>query len=66
VATAEPNEVTADERLIEIGDLLALGLMRLRLRQSSALSPHVGESSLDCAACQSGPADVLKSEGGPN
>jgi hypothetical protein len=66
VATAEPNEVTADERLIEIGDLLAVGLMRLRLRQSSALSPHGGESSLDCAARQSGPANVLKSEGGPN
>jgi hypothetical protein len=61
--TPEPNKVTADERLIEIGYLLALGLMRLRARQSSPKSPHGGESSLDCAARQSGPADVLKSGG---
>ena len=53
-------------RLDEIAEILATGLMRVRMRQSSSLSPHGGESSLDCAARQSGPADVLKSEGGPN
>jgi hypothetical protein len=59
-----PNEITADERISEIAEILALGLMRLRTRQSSPLSPHVGESSLDCLGHQSGHADVLKSDGG--
>jgi hypothetical protein len=56
----------SDNRLNEIAEILAIGLMRLRGRQSSELSPHARESSLDCAARQSGPADVLKSGGGPN
>lgn len=54
------------DHLNEIADMLAIGLMRLRTRQSSELSPHARESSLDCAARQSGPADVLTSEGGLN
>jgi hypothetical protein len=59
-----PKLLSADERLAEIADLLAAGLMRLRARQSSHLSRHCGESSLDCPAHQSGHADVLKSDGG--
>jgi hypothetical protein len=58
--------LTSAERISEIAEILAAGLMRVRARQSSALSPHGGECSLDCAAHQSGPADVLKSEGGPS
>ena len=42
------------DRLAEIGDILAAGLMRLLARQSSPLSPDFRESSLDCAARQSG------------
>ena len=61
---ANPELLSPDERLAEIADLLAAGLMRLRARQSSHLSPHSGESSLDCPAHQRGHADVLKSDGG--
>ena len=42
------------ERLAEIAEILAAGLVRLRARQSSQLSCNFGESSLDCAATQSG------------
>jgi hypothetical protein len=59
-----PYRLTADERLAEVADILAAGLMRLKSRQSTRLSPHGGESSLDCAGHQSGHADVLKSDGG--
>jgi hypothetical protein len=56
--------MTGPERLDEIAEILAAGLMRLRARQSSPLFPHSGESSLDCPAHQSGHAGVLKSDGG--
>jgi hypothetical protein len=59
-----PDLMTAPERLDEIAEILAAGLMRLRARQSSPLSPRSGESSLDYPAHQSGHADVLKSDGG--
>ena len=59
-----PGHMTADERLAEVADILAAGLMRLKSRQSTPLSPHGGESSLDCAGHQSGHADVLTSRGG--
>jgi hypothetical protein len=42
------------ERIAEIGEILALGLVRLRARQSSQLSGGNGESSLACVAHQSG------------
>jgi len=54
-------QISPTERLTEIAQILATGLQRLRVRQSSPISPHVGESPLDCAALQSGPADVLSS-----
>jgi hypothetical protein len=60
----DPNRLTPAERLDEIAEILATGLMRLRARQSSPLFPHNGESSLDCPAHQSGHADVLTSNGG--
>jgi hypothetical protein len=49
--------LSAPERLAEIAEILAAGLMRLRARQSSHLSPDCGESSLDCPGNQSGHAD---------
>ena len=54
-----PDLMEPAERLAEIADILAAGLMRLRARQSTRLSAHRGESSLDCAAHQSGHADDL-------
>jgi hypothetical protein len=61
-----PKLLSADERLAEIADLLAAGLMRLRARQSSHLSRHCGESSLDCSAHQSGHAEAPETDGGSN
>jgi hypothetical protein len=55
-----PDQLSADERITEIAEILALGLMRVRARQSSQLSRHRGESSLDCVAHPSGHADVLR------
>jgi hypothetical protein len=52
-----PSHMTAPERLAEVAEILAAGLMRLRARQSTALCADCGESSLDCAAQQSGHAD---------
>jgi hypothetical protein len=45
------------ERIGEIADILARGLMRLRTRQSSYLSGSSGDCSLDCPAHQSGHAN---------
>ena len=50
-----PDLMTADERLAEVAAILAAGLLRLRARQSSRVSAHARESSLDCVAHQSGP-----------
>ena len=50
----KPDLMTAPERLSEVAATLAAGLVRLRARQSSRVSAHVRESSLDCVAHQSG------------
>jgi hypothetical protein len=42
------------ELLAEIGDILAAGLMRLKLGKSSQLCSELGESSLDFSAPESG------------
>jgi hypothetical protein len=47
-------DVSAADRLAELAEILALGLMRLRARKSSELSGHQGESSLDFGTEQSG------------
>ena len=57
-----PNLMSADERIDETAEILALGLQRLRARQSSDQSAHCGESSLHSAASQSGHANVLKGD----
>jgi hypothetical protein len=59
-----PGHMTAAERLDEVADILAAGLIRLRARQSSPLSPDGGESSLDCFGYQSGHANALNTPGG--
>jgi len=53
-----PDEMPADERLDEIARILALGLVRLAARQSSAKSTCGAETSLDFAGSRSAAADV--------
>jgi hypothetical protein len=60
----DPSFLSASERLAEIAEILATGLIRLKSRQSTPLSPDSGESSLDCAAHQSGHANALTDQGG--
>ena len=52
-----PDLMAPAERLDEVAEILAAGLVRLKAPKSSALSAHRGESSLDCVAHQSGHAD---------
>ena len=61
-----PSHMSAAERLAEIAEILAAGLIRLKARKSSHLSADCGESSLDCAAHRSSHADALKTDGGPD
>jgi hypothetical protein len=58
-----PTAMTAAERLDEVAEVLATGLIRLHGRKSSPLSPPTGESSLDCPAHQSGHANALNDGG---
>ena len=58
----DPDRLPAPERLAEIAEILAAGLIRLRARQSSHLSADCGESSLDCPGIQSGHADTSSLE----
>jgi hypothetical protein len=50
----KPELMSADERLAEICQILALGLMRLNARKSSELCRNRGESSVDFARLKSG------------
>jgi hypothetical protein len=56
---------TARERIAEIAEILAAGLMRLRARKSSQISPDLGEISLDILARQSGPDAHIARENRP-
>jgi hypothetical protein len=47
----------ARENIAKIGEILALGLVRLRARQSSQIAGAGGDSSLACVASQSGGAN---------
>jgi hypothetical protein len=42
-----PDQMSAAERLDEIAEILAAGLIRLRAQQSSPLSAPTGDSLLD-------------------
>lgn len=55
-----PDLLTAEERIAEIGQILAAGLMRLQARQSSQLSADRGDSSVDFLPDQSGHAAAPK------
>ena len=48
------DQLSATERIAEIGRILARGLLRLRSRQSSRESAQAGESLLDFTPDQSG------------
>jgi hypothetical protein len=50
------NDSEARTRMAEIGQILALGLVRLRARQSSQMPADDGEGSLACVGHQSGHA----------
>jgi hypothetical protein len=52
-----PDRMSPHERLGEVAELLALGLVRLRARQSSALSRDGGESWVDFSPDESGHAE---------
>ncbi len=49
----DPNLMTAAERLREIGEILAAGLIRLRARRREAQAAGAGDVSLDFPAHQS-------------
>jgi hypothetical protein len=53
-----PDHMTADDRLTEIAEILALGLMRLHAHKSSPLSADRGDSSVDFLPDRSGHADA--------
>ena len=57
------NRMSAAERLDEIADILAAGLIRLRARKSSPLSRDHGESSLDFSPDQRGHVSAQDSVG---
>jgi hypothetical protein len=59
-----PGDSTSNGRLTEVAEILAAGLMRLHARKSSQKAADQGESSLDCAAYQSGHVKTLRSPGG--
>ena len=51
------SKLSGDERIAEIVSLLAIGLARLKGRQSSSLLPPPGDSYLDLSPHQSGGAE---------
>jgi hypothetical protein len=59
----DPGCLSAAERLDEIADILAAGVIRLRARKSSGLSRDGGESSLDFSPDQRGHVSVDDSVG---
>ena len=54
----DPNLMTPAERLAEIAEILARGLIRLRARQSRQVSDDHGDSYLDFSADQRGHGPV--------
>ncbi|MBK8176585.1 MAG: hypothetical protein IPK66_15330 [Rhodospirillales bacterium] len=49
----DPNRMSTDERLREVGEILAAGLLRLRARRREPRVADTGELSLDFTARQS-------------
>jgi hypothetical protein len=52
--TAAKIPQSSAERIAEIAEILAAGLMRLVDQKSSPISADIGESSLDLSAAESG------------
>ena len=52
-----PDMMSAEERLAELGEILARGVVRLKARKSSQLSGELGDSSLDLTPDQRGHAN---------
>jgi hypothetical protein len=50
----QPDKMSADARLSEIGRILAAGLIRMHSAKSSSLSANPGDSFLDLPAHESG------------
>ena len=48
-----PDRMSAEERLREVGEILAAGLLRLRARRREVQAADTGELSLDFPARQS-------------
>jgi hypothetical protein len=63
MTSIHPQHLSAPERLEEVAAVLAAGLGRLLLRQSTPLSRFREESSVDCPASQSGHANILTDGG---
>ena len=55
----KPEMMTADERLAEIAEILARGLVRLHARKSSPLSADDRDSFVDLPPHRSGHAATL-------
>jgi len=53
-----PDRLKPTDRLAELGQILAAGLMRLHARKSSRLSADRGDSSVDFLPDRSGHADT--------
>ena len=58
-----PRHMSAAERLDEIADILAAGLIRLHARKSTPLSRDCGEICLDFSPDRRGHVDVHKTVG---
>jgi len=54
LAPSQSDSLSADERLSEIAEILATGLMRLRSRKSTPLLSGESDFSLETLAQQSG------------
>jgi hypothetical protein len=63
MSVIRPDLMSPPERVAEIVEILAAGVVRLRARQSTPLLPAPGESLLDCAGDQSGHANSETEKG---
>jgi len=60
-----PDRMTQPERLDEVANILAVGLIRLRAQKSSRLSADARDSSVDFTARQSGHVPVNRRRKAP-
>ena len=60
-----PDHMTAAERLDEVAEILAAGIIRLKARKSSGISVDRGDSCLDFTAPQRGHVSVNRRRKAP-